>query len=90
MFKKNDKPIKIVYENDEYETRVDDCTITFSKKLTQEETRCFLEDMFGGTNIGVWDVSHLSNEEIEQIIDEHSNIYCFKEGVTCISTKQKF
>lgn len=82
--------IKIVYENDEYETRVDDCTITFSKKLTPEETRCFLEDMFGTTSLGVYDVSHMSDEEIKQIIDDNSNIYLLKEGQVCINTKQKF
>ena len=66
----NDKPIKIVYENDVNVTQTGDFTIEFVKKLRGIELEKFFKDIFGTTKIGIFDCSNMSNEEIESIMNE--------------------
>ena len=48
-----DKPIKVVYENAVRLTRIDDCTIEYTKRLTPMETERLFMDLFGTTDVGV-------------------------------------
>lgn len=64
------KPIKIIYENDEWETKVSGDAVTFTRKLTPTE----IEKLFGTTKIGVFDCSGMSDEEINKIINELNSI----------------
>ena len=59
----SNQPIKIIYDNCEYETKVSGDSVMFTRKLTPME----IAELFGTTNLGIFDCSGMSDEELDQI-----------------------
>lgn len=69
-----EKPLKVVYEDDSGFIKTNDCTIEYFKRLTPMESESLLNNIFGSTNIGAFDCSGMSDEEIEKIVDKWNSI----------------
>ena len=70
----NDKPIKIVYE-DSWSLEDNGNEIIVSKRLSEMESKNFLMEWFGTTDVGVLDCSDMSEEEIEEILNAFNNSF---------------
>ena len=64
-----DKSIKVVFENSVAIT-TDNDDIEIKKKLSRFEAEKLLIDIFGTTNIGIFDCSDITDEEIDRYINE--------------------
>lgn len=64
-----EKPIKIVFENDSDFVEIDDCMIEYIKRLSSMDSEQFLKEIFGAINIGVFDCSDMTDEEINRIVN---------------------
>ena len=62
-------PIKIICE-DNVEITIDGDYITINKRIIGIEGEKFISNIFGTTNIGIFDCSDMSHEEIESIVSE--------------------
>ena len=64
-----DKSIKVVFENSVAIT-IDNDNIEIKRKLSRLEAEQLLIDLFGTTNIGVFDCGDITDEEIDRYINE--------------------
>lgn len=71
--KNKDKPITIAFEDEKNVISIDDCTFTFSRKLTPMQSEKLLKDIFGTTDVGVLDCSNMYDEEFNEIINKLIN-----------------
>lgn len=62
----DDKPIKVVYEND-WKVESDGNELVFSKRLSEMESENLLMELFGTTDVGILDCSNMTEEEIAEI-----------------------
>ena len=72
----NDKPVKIVIEDNVKVSSVSDYDIEIKKKFNSLETEKLLKDIFGDTNIATYDCSDMSDEEIDRIVNKWNDIGC--------------
>lgn len=70
----NDKPLKIVYD-DNWAMSLDGYGAEFSRKLTDLEFKTLLMDMFGTTDIGAINKNNFTDDEwivIEEILKQNN------------------
>lgn len=56
------RPIKVVYEDNDGLVATDDCTIEYTRKLSSMESENLLTDMFGTTDIGVISIDNIKTD----------------------------
>lgn len=62
-----DRPVKMVYGDDEEVILTNDGIVEFTRKLSPMEVEKLLIDLFGTTKVGILDCSNMSDEEIAEI-----------------------